>query len=145
MLEKDKTKNKTKTKIILLILTIAILLVITLGVMFKGDNSDSDTVGSDNKGTTDIVDINNTAMNSAIDKLLSGVETVGDPCIDTESHVYVNLIYDSYEIVDRYYGDHALFVKVKTTTKGINDYVMIRFQLNDEGKISDCIVYNIAD
>lgn len=133
---------KSKKKVILLLLFVAVVLIILIVSIFDSSDSDSDTVV--NKVNTEIIDINDSAMNSAIDKLLSGDETAGDPCIDTESYIYVNLMCDSYEIVDRYYGDHALFVKVKTTTNDINDYVMLRFQLNDENKISDCITYNIA-
>lgn len=134
---------KDKKKIIVIVVCALVILIIAVVGFSKCNDSDnsevSDTVN------TEIIQLDDSNMNSAIDKILNGEETAGDPCIATENYIYVNLMCDSYEIIDRYYGDHALFVKVKTTANDVNDYVMVRFQLNNENKISDCITYKIAN
>jgi len=130
-----------KKIIAIVVVVIAIIAVVIAGIT-SGKKEEPEPVHK--MDNTVAIKLNDADMNSAIDKIISGENIAGDPCVATTNPLYVNLLCDSYEIVDRYYGDHALFVKVKETTGDLNDYTMIRFQLNEENKIIDCITFNIA-
>lgn len=135
---------KSKKKIIIGIICLIVLLVVVITGLSskKSKTKDIDTA---NNTSTDIISLDDSNMNSAIDKILDGEDVGNNACVDPEKFIHVDLASDSHEVVGRYYGDHALFVKVKTVTDDTEDYSIVRFQLNDDNKISDCIVYKIAN
>lgn len=138
----ETLKNKKKIIIGAVVLIVLLVIVITGLSGKKSKTKDMDTA---NNAKTDIISIDDSNMNSAIDKILDGEDVGNNACVDPEKFIHLDLVSDSHEVVGRYYGDHALFVKVKTVTDDTEDYSLIRFQLNADNKISDCIVYKIAD
>lgn len=135
----------SKRKILVFGLCAFVTIVVIASIANKTSSSNEKDNESIEFNQTDIISLDDTSMNESIDKILSMEDTTGDVNIDSSATLYVNLMCDSYEIIDKYYGDHALFVKVKTLDNESVDYSMVRFQLNDENKIESCILFQIAN
>lgn len=132
----DENRDNKRTVILIVsAILVGFIAIIGLTRCVKKNDNNTDNISETTASTS--ISIDDKDMNTLIDKILRGENPAGES--------YINLMCDDYSIIDRYYSEHALYVKVKKVDNDNIDYVMIRFQLTENNEISDYILYNIAE
>lgn len=118
-----------------------IMMAMLVSTMQCGCSNSDD--GADGAEQSSIISVDDSKLYEEVNSFIHGEEIIGPVYFGADLDIAPEDIYTNFDILGKYNSNNVIYLKLKVTVDGKDDYCTFRFQLSNNNQITSYIKYMV--